>query len=222
MSGRPRRSARRGITGETPPKRRYHAKTWKWRAEQEQRLLAEKQALDLREEGLAEREVKVEEREAEAETVLAVAEGVASGALVVEAGDDDAAPVLAEAPKAPDAPSAEPMIEVLRKRSPSGFARAADAFGRAWSRLFGEARKTAEAEAQAGVATAMAQIAEADAKIVEASRDLPRPVRERIARTLQTIPSILSRLERRPGGVARAGESGADKGHESRDDDEKL
>ncbi|WOI56083.1 plasmid recombination protein [Palleronia sp. LCG004] len=207
--------------GEERPKRRYHAKTWKWRAEQEQRLLAERQALDLREEKLSDREGKVEEREAEAETVLAVAEGVVSGALVVETADDDAAPVLTDAPKVPDATLCEPTVETLRKRSPRGFARAANAFERAWFRLFGEARKKAKAEAQAKVTGAMAQIEKADAKIVEATRHLPREVRETIAGIRQTIPAILSRLERRNGGMQRDDDGSRDE-RKDRGDGEKF
>lgn len=148
--------------GEKPPKRRYHAKTWKWRAEQEQLLLAEKQALDLREAAATEREVRVEEREAEAETVLAVAEGIAIGAIVVNTEEAEEAPVLVEASAATSTSVPEPLMATLRKRSPRGFARAADTFGRAWSRLFGDARKTARTEAQAEVAGAMEQIARAD------------------------------------------------------------
>ncbi|MGX9855067.1 plasmid recombination protein [Limimaricola variabilis] len=189
------------LNGETPPKRRYHAKTSKWRAEEEQRLLAERKAL-------AERTARVEEREEEAEIVLAVAEGVATGAFVAKAESE--APDLEDGPSADPAGPAGPGLEELRRRSPRGFARAASAFSRAWSRLFGDARAEAEATAQRGVSDALTEIAEADEKIAEAAMLLPKEKRPAIAAIRRTIPAILRRLER---GVVRypAGAKGADR-----------
>ncbi|WP_282025950.1 plasmid recombination protein [Limimaricola cinnabarinus] len=177
--------------GVTPPKRRYHAKTWKWRAEEEQRLLAEMKAL-------AERTAWVEVREEEAETVLAVAEGVATGAFVAKASSE--APELEDGPPADPARPAGPGLEELRRRSPRGFARAASAFSRAWSRLFGDAQAEAEATARRGVSAALTEIAEADEKIAEAAMLLPKEKRPAIAAIRRTIPAILRRLER---GVVR-------------------
>lgn len=174
--------------GTTPPKRRYHAKTWKWRAEQEQRILAEKKAL-------AERTAHVEAREAEAETVLAVAEGIAAGGLVADSESEG--PSLKEAPPPTQADPSSPSLDALRERSPTGFARAASVFAKAWQRMFGDARAEAEALAQRGVAKAVAEIVEADEKIVEATRHLPSEKRSVIAKIRRTIPSILRRLEGR-------------------------
>jgi hypothetical protein len=174
--------------GTTPPKRRYHAKTWKWRAEQEQRILAEKKAL-------AERTAHVDAREAEAETVLAVAEGVAAGELVADTESET--PSLKEAPSPTPAGPSSPSLDALRERSPTGFARAASVFASAWHRMFGNARAEAEALAQRGVAEAVAEIAEADDKIAEATRHLPPEKRSVIAKIRRTIPSILRRLEGR-------------------------
>jgi len=180
--------------GTTPPKRRYHAKTWQWRAEQEQRILAEKKAL-------AERTAQVEAREAEAETVLAVAEGVAAGEFVADTECE--VPTLKEAPSPTAAGRSSPSLDALRKRSPAGFARAASVFARAWRRMFGNARAEAEALAQRSVAEAVAEIAEADEKIAEATLHLPSNQRSVVAKIRRTIPSILRRLERRPEGTQR-------------------
>ena len=207
--------------GETPPKRRYHAKTWKWRAKQEQRLLADEQALDQREEEISAREEKIAGREAEADTVLAVADGLASGSIVVEAGDDDHAPVLRDTPAPSGAPTSGSTVTALRERSPGGFARAADAFERAWVRMFGDARRKAKAEAESEVAGAIAEIERADAKIVEASRHLPQQIRATIAGIRKTIPAILRSLERFPGGASESRDRGQSS-RDGRDGDEKY
>lgn len=180
--------------GTEPPKRRYHAKTWKWRAQEELRLKAEADALEVEKDALDNRTMRVAEREDEVETVLAIAEGVATGVFVAD-GDDEK-PDLTEAPKAGQAAQPDRMLEDLRRRSPRGFARAASVFGRAWGRLFGQARAKAETEAAAGVSDAMKQVAEADAVIVEASQHLPPQTRSRIAGIRRTIPAMLRALER--------------------------
>ncbi|MBS1303484.1 hypothetical protein, partial [Loktanella sp. SALINAS62] len=72
-------------------------------------------------------------------------------------------------------------LEDLRKRSPDGVARASGVFARAWQHMFGRARATADAEAQAGVATALSEIAEADGVIAEAARHLPEKTRALVA-----------------------------------------
>ncbi|MBJ3764371.1 Pre (Mob) type recombination enzyme [Maribius pontilimi] len=186
--------------GEEPPKRRYHAKTWKWRAEEELRLKAEAKALQTDSAALDDRAARVAEREAEAETVLAVAEGVTSGAFV--AGVDDSEPELIDAIEPTTSPSPQPTLEDLRRKSPKGVARASTVFARAWQRLFGDARARAEAEAQAGVATAMADIAEADEVIAEAAAHLPEETRSVVAGIRRTIPAILRRLARRTNGLS--------------------
>jgi hypothetical protein len=190
--------------GEEPPKRRHHAKTWKWRAEEELRLKAEAKMLETDRTALDDRAVQVAEREAEAETVLAVAEGVTSGAFV--AGVDGSNPELIDAVERPASPTPHPTLEDLRKKSPKGVARASNAFARAWQRLFGDARERAEAKAREGVATAMMEIAEADDVIVEAALHLPKKTRSLVAGIRRTIPSILRRLERRTRGWSEGSE----------------
>ncbi len=182
-------------TGETPPKRRRHAKTWEWRRQEELRLKAEAKALRDERLALDARAARVQEREDEVETVLAVAEGVASGAFLPDGVDDQ--PGLIEVSVAKEASMASPTLDALRKRSPSGVARASGVFGRAWQRLFGQARVTAEAEAAAGVADAMQQVSEADELIAKAAAFLPRDTRTLIAKVRQTIPAIMRRLEQR-------------------------
>ncbi|WP_306132768.1 plasmid recombination protein [Roseivivax marinus] len=182
--------------GQTPPKRRYHAKTWKWRIEQELQLKGRAEALEAEKIALHERTASVAEREEEAETVLAVAEGVASGAFVASEGGEE--PGLVEAPTAKPA---ETPLEDLQRRSATGFARAAGVFARAWERLFGQARAKAEAEAEARVVSAMEQIERADAKVAEAALHLPAKKRALIAEIRQTIPAILRRLERSGNGL---------------------
>ena len=176
--------------GENPPKRRYHAKTWQWRAAEERRLAEKARDLEAR-------EAAVERREAEAETVLAVADGLASGAFEVDASSET--PELVETPQPRETSPAAPDLSALRARSPAGFGRAAGVFGRAWQRMFGVARAKAENEAAAGVAAAVQQIADADEKIVEITRLLPREQRSIIGKIRQTIPAILRRLEQRAG-----------------------
>ncbi|RVV96519.1 Pre (Mob) type recombination enzyme [Mesobaculum littorinae] len=188
--------------GQTPPKRRYHAKTWKWRVEEELRLKAEAETLETDKAALDERSAHVTERENEAETVLAVAEGVASGAFVASEGEDE--PGLIEAPTARPA---ETPLEDLRRRSPTGFARATGVFGRAWGRLFGQARAKAEAEADSRVANAMEQIERADAMVAEATRHLPSRTRLLIGEIRQTIPAILRKLERSGKGLSGSSEN---------------
>ena len=190
--------------GEEPPKRRYHAKTWKWRAEEELRLKAEAEAMETDRTALDDRAVQVAEREAEAETVLAVAEGITSGAFV--AGVDGSKPELIDAVEHPASPTPHPTLEDLRKKSSKGVARASNAFARAWQRLFGDARERAEAKAREGVATAMMEIAEADDVIVEAALHLPKKTRSLVAGIRRTIPSILRRLERRTKGWSEGSE----------------
>lgn len=182
-------------TGETPPKRRRHAKTWEWRRQEELRLKAEAKALRDERVALDARSASIQEREDEVETVLAVAEGVASGAFLAGGADDQ--PGLIEVPVAKGACMASPTLDALRKRSPSGFARASGVFGRAWQRLFGQARVTAEAEAAAGVADAIQQVSEADELIAKAAALLPKDTRTIIAKVRQTIPAIMRRLEQR-------------------------
>ncbi|SES41063.1 Plasmid recombination enzyme [Tranquillimonas rosea] len=184
--------------GQKPPRRRYHAKTWKWRAEQELRLKAEAEALDADKAALDERTARVAEREEEAETVLAVAEGVASGAFVASDGEDETGLVDSKAAKPANA-----SLEELQRRSPTGFARAAGVFGRAWERLFGHARAKAEAEADARVSSAMEQIERADTKVAEAALHLPAKTRSLIAEIRQTIPAMLRRLELSGNGLPR-------------------
>ncbi|MFZ3582124.1 plasmid recombination protein [Loktanella sp. DJP18] len=181
--------------GQTPPKRRYHAKTWKWRRQEELRLKADARALKDERLALDARVVKVQEREDEVETVFAVAEGVSSGAFVADGASGQ--PGLIEAPVAKETPPSSPTLDALRKRSPVGFARASGVFGRAWQRMFGQARVSAEAEAAAGVADAMQQVAEADELIAKASALLPQQTRTIIAKIRQTIPAIMRRLEQR-------------------------
>lgn len=181
--------------GQTPPKRRRHAKTWEWRRQEELRLIAEAKALKDERLALDARVARVQEREDEVGTVLAVAEGVASGAFVPDDIADQ--PGLIELPAVAETSTASPTLEALRKRSPSGFARASAVFGRAWQRLFGQARSTAEAEAAAGVADAMQQVSEADELIAEAAALLPKDTRTLIAKVRQTIPAILRRLDQR-------------------------
>ncbi|UTH49565.1 plasmid recombination protein [Loktanella salsilacus] len=182
-------------TGQTPPKRRRHAKTWEWRRKEELRLKAEASTLNEERHALEARAARVQEREDEAETVLAIAEGVASGTFVPDEIDDQ--PGLVEAPAAQETATASPTLDALRKRSPSGFARASGVFGRAWQRLFGQARTTAEAEAAAGVADAMQQVSEADELIAKAATLLPKDTRTLVAKIRQTIPAIMRRLEQR-------------------------
>lgn len=196
-------------TGQTPPKRRYHAKTWKWRAEQELQLKDRAEALETDKAALDERTARVAERENEAETVLAVAEGVASGAFVASEGEDE--PGLVEAPTAKPA---ETPLEDLQRRSATGFARAAGVFGRAWGRLFVQARAKAEAEAEARVASAMDQIERVDEIVAEAALHLPFRTRSLVGEIRQTIPAILRKLR-----SSRVGPSGGpQKGQAQRDD----
>lgn len=180
--------------GTEPPKRRYHAKTWKWRAKEELRLKAEAKALAAEKATLDDRTAQVDQREEEAETVLAVAQGVATGAFIAD--DDDESPGLVEAPATGRPTPSGATLEDLRQRSPTGFERAATVFGRAWARLFGHAREKAEADAAAGVSDAMQQIAEADELIVEAAIHLPQPTRTLIASIRSKIPAMLRTLER--------------------------
>lgn len=180
------RNARKN--GQETPKRRYHAKTWKWRAEQELRLKAEAEALTAERAELDERTGRVVEREDEAETVLAVAEGIASGAFVLGGDNDESALV-----EAPDAPLPEgSAIEDLRRRSVRGFTRAVGIFGRAWSQMIGQARRKADAR----VSEAMEQIHRADEVIVEAALQLPAEKQSQVARIRQSIPAMLRRLKR--------------------------
>ena len=182
-------------TGQTPPKRRRHAKTWEWRRKEELRLKAEASTLNEERQALEARAALVQEREDEAETVLAIAEGVASGTFVPDEINDQLG--LVEAPAAHEAATASPTLDALRRRSPSGVARASGVFGRAWQRLFGQARTTAEAEAAAGVADAMQQVSEADELIAKAATLLPKDTRTLVAKVRQTIPVIMRRLEQR-------------------------
>ncbi|CUH36620.1 Plasmid recombination enzyme [Jannaschia seosinensis] len=205
--------------GEKPPKRRYHAKTWKWRVEEELRLKAEAKALEAEKAALEQRTADVAEREDEAETVLAVAEGVASGAFVAEVESEEQK--LVDAPVLNQSEPSQSVLEDLRRRSPKGFARAAGVFGRAWGRLFGQAHETAHAEAAAGVSDAMKQIEEADAVIVEATRHLPPETRSLIAGIRRTIPAMLRKLDRRSN-TTSVGLKSAPSGCAEPRDEEKL
>ncbi|OWY04623.1 hypothetical protein B6V75_00245 [Thioclava sp. F1Mire-8] len=205
-------------SGEKPPKRRYHAKTWKWRAEQELRLRAKAEELEAEKAALDERTARVVERENEAETVLAVAEGVASGEFIAHDSDDDE-PALIEAPDAK--PAETKTLDDLRRRSPSGFARAAGAFGRAWGRLFRQARSKATAEADARVSDAMEEIERADDALVEAALHLPLPTRTLIASIRKTIPTMLRKLERSAKGHSAGPQEGSSR-PEDPGDEEKL
>lgn len=180
--------------GTKPPKRRYHAKTWKWRVKEELRLKAEAKVLAEKQALLDERTEQVAQREDEAETVLAVAEGVATGAFIADHTGEGAG--LVEAPARGHSTSPDSNLEVLRQRSPAGFTRAAGVFGRAWARLFGYAHERAEADAAAGVSDAMQQIAEADQLIVDAAGHLPQQTRTLIASIRRKIPAMLRTLER--------------------------
>ncbi|WP_375263521.1 plasmid recombination protein [Palleronia sp.] len=195
--------------GDEPPKRRYHAKTSDWRAQEEARLRAKADDLEQDRKALETRTARVEAREAEAETVLAVAEGVGDGRFAVD--QDAETPALIEASKDKDNSSSERELAALEDRSPRGFTRAAIVFGRAWTRMFGDARTKAETEAQAGVATAVADIAEADEKIAQAVLHLPRETRTAITKIRATIPAILWRLKRRSGTGAEAVPDGQDR-----------
>jgi predicted nucleic acid-binding Zn ribbon protein len=156
-------------------------------------LKAKARALEAEKTALKNQTARVEEREDEAETVLAVAEGVASGVFVLDTVGHE--PALIEAPKAREASPSSPTLEALRKRSPRGFVRASGVFGRAWHRLFGQARTTAIAEAAVGVADEMKQVAEADEVIAKAAAYLPQQTRAIVAKIRQTIPAIMRRLE---------------------------
>lgn len=179
--------------GQTPPKRRYHARTWEWRAKQELRLAAKEKVLAAEEAAVEERAAQVAEREDEAETVLAIAEGLGSGAFRVEEGGDEP-DIVQQGPDAEPAPS-DAALETLRDRSPTGFARARDVFGRAWRRLSGQAHAEAREAALGEVAEASRQIEKADAVIAEAARHLPTATREMVARIRRTIPAMLRNLQ---------------------------
>lgn len=205
--------------GEEPPKRRYHAKTWKWRVKEELRLKAEAKALEARELVLDDRTARVTEREEEAETVLAVAEGVAAGEFV--AGVDDTDLDLVDAIRPSESATSRLTLENLRARSPKGVARASGVFARAWQQMFGSARARADVEAQAAVTVALAEIAEADDVIAQAARHLPEKTRDLVAGIRRTIPAMLRRLERR----TKAWSDGLDQTHEgcpTPGDDEKF
>lgn len=130
---------------QTSPKRRYHAKTKQWRAQQALRLKTKAAALKAEKAGLEQRDASVSRREKKAETVLAVAEGVASGAFIADASGD--APTLIAVPNEAKLAAPKPTLDELRQRSPSGFARAAGVLGRAWSCLFGEVCEMVKKEA---------------------------------------------------------------------------
>lgn len=183
--------------GETPPKRRYHARTATWRAAEELRLARKAADQEARAADLDARTAAVADREVEADTILAVATGIGDGTLAMDMTGD--APRLAAGEGARAAQDA-PDPDTLRKRSPTGVARAVAAFSAAWKRLTARA----DASANAGVAEAVAEIAAADDKIVEIAGRLPEADRVDIAKARQSLTARLTALTRWVRGDDRA------------------
>lgn len=126
--------------------------------------------------------------------MLAVAEGVVRGDFIADESGNS--PTLMAAPAEEGGTRPKRTLKELRQRSPGELARASWFFGRAWSRLFADARKKAEAEATENVVEAMQQIAEADEVIAEAALHLKPEKRSIVAGIHRTIPAILRLIER--------------------------
>jgi hypothetical protein len=195
--------------GETPPKRRYHARTATWRAAEERRLARQAADQEARSTDLDARAAAVADREDEADTVLAVAAGLGNGSLDLDTAA--AEPQLTAGQGAAAAPTPPPDPETLRRRSPRGVARAVAAFGAAWARL----RTRAGAEARAELGDAVDQIRHADDTIVEIAARLPEAERAEIARVRRSLTARLQDLGRWVRGDGKARDRRADPREES-------
>lgn len=179
--------------GKTPPKRRTHARTAKWRAAEELRLKGQRETQDAREADLERRTERVAARESEADTVLAVADGIAAGTLDIDTAAETPRVKRAGANNGPDPTPPDGLdLDALAKASPDGVARAAAALGAAFRRLVGRA----SAEARDKVAQATAEIAAADDAIVEAAKSLRDTDRARIAGVRRSLVPRLDALRR--------------------------
>jgi hypothetical protein len=141
---------------------------------------------------LTERSRDVDRREAQADVIIEAAEAIAAGKIDIEVSmppdRDGTSPSAAK----PRFSFTGIVAAALRKRSPSGLARAAEAFGAAWVRL----REKAKIAADASIERDRAEIARADEMIVEAAQSLPSAQRARVAKARRLVPTLLERLGR--------------------------
>ncbi|WP_375691444.1 plasmid recombination protein [Pseudooceanicola sp. LIPI14-2-Ac024] len=148
--------------GQPLPKRRYHARTSEWRAEQELKLEARKANLNEREKALDQRDGRLDTRdaalavrEAEIDSIDAAFEGVESGALTFDESGD--VPRLeATTPEEKLAPEPARLMQRLMA-SPKGRTRATALIGR----LFGGLKRRAREDAEQALRRDIAEIGKA-------------------------------------------------------------
>jgi hypothetical protein len=214
--------------GETPPPKRWHARTSAWRAQEELRLEAKENELAAETARVEAREKQAQDREADADAILAVAEAVEAGHLEVQT-DEGTAPLRPVAAKG-DGATRSLRDRIARGRA--GAARAAGAFRAAAIRIairaqekaqatarteidaetraahaaaearIEEATLAAQAEARAGVEAAYAEIRAADDAIVEVAKLLPNDLRTRVANARSALVRRIAKL----GGFASTSE----------------
>ncbi|TLP61351.1 Pre (Mob) type recombination enzyme [Parasedimentitalea maritima] len=175
--------------GETPPPKKRHSRTQEWRAEQELKIKADREALELQEQ-------KVVSREEDADAILAVADGLSSGLIKLDEVDGAVQFKQTEAGKhSPDSPG---LADRIRK-SKGGVERARRAFGRAWRRTTERADARALAEAKAKLVKEYEEIRAADTAIVNITDMLPYRLVRQIVKARKSLTKSILELKRSRG-----------------------
>ena len=192
--------------GEPLPKRRYHARTAQWRAEQELAIARREKAVD-------DRETSVGAREAEAEAVLTAAEMIGSGEIEIDESGEapDLRPASKEIePEAEPGQGAEPRLPPALEAAPATRKKVAGLFAPMLARL----RRSAQAEAEEKLVREVAELRSAWGTIDAILSRLPASLRESLGDARKSVVRSLTAL-RRYGGT-EPGEKSSKKSPDSR------
>ncbi|WP_369757159.1 hypothetical protein [Falsihalocynthiibacter sp. S25ZX9] len=175
--------------GETPPPKRRHVRTQKWRQDEELRIKKAQKELKQKEQDVA-------SREEEADAVLSVAEGLASGFLEFE--DKGAEPKLRALDAKKNTDANQSILKRLRK-SPIGFKRAKSVLGAAWLQLRQQAETRAQKKAKEVLVGEFAEIKAADTEIVRIAALLPQTLALQIAQARKPLVKNILSLQKSAG-----------------------
>ncbi len=170
--------------GQPLPKRRYHARTAQWRAEQEL-------AITARTATVGEREAKVEAREVEAEAVLCAAEMIGSGRVEIDesAHVPDLRPVVSkQGSEQKPGLGLPPELET----APAARRRAAGFF----APMIAHLRRSAQADAEEKLVREVGELRSAWELIEAVLPRLPAPIRESLGDARRSMTRSLIALRR--------------------------
>ena len=174
--------------GEPLPKRRYHARTAQWRAEQERAIAKREKAVD-------DRETSVGAREAEAEAVLTAAEMIGSGEIEIDESGEapDLRPASKEIePEAEPGQGAEPRLPPALEAAPATRKKVAGLFTPMLTRL----RRSAQAEAEEKLVREVAELRSAWGAIDVILSRLPASLRASLGDARKSVVRSLTALRR--------------------------